>query len=78
MALTEEKLISYLNESLGLGDKLEPETTLFSSGLLDSVMMMNLIMYVEEKEGMQVNPADVTLDNFDTPSRIVSYVESMH
>lgn len=77
MALTEEKLISYLSQTLG-GEKLEPETALFSSGLLDSVMMMNLIMFVEEKEGLQVNPADVTLENFDTPSRIVSYVESMH
>jgi acyl carrier protein len=38
---------------------------------------MNLIMFVEEKQGKQVNPADVTLDNFDTPSRIVSFIESL-
>ena len=77
MALTEQQVISYLNENLQLEEKLESETTLFSSGLLDSVMMMNLIMFVEEKQGKQVNPADVTLDNFDTPSRIVSFIESL-
>jgi acyl carrier protein len=77
MSLTEQQVISYLNENLHLEEKLESETTLFSSGLLDSVMMMNLIMFVEEKQGKQVNPADVTLDNFDTPSRIVSFIESL-
>jgi acyl carrier protein len=77
MSLTEQQVISYLNENLQLEEKLESETTLFSSGLLDSVMMMNLIMFVEEKQGKQVNPADVTLDNFDTPSRIVSFIESL-
>jgi acyl carrier protein len=77
MSLTAQQVISYLNENLHLEEKLESETTLFSSGLLDSVMMMNLIMFVEEKQGKQVNPADVTLDNFDTPSRIVSFIESL-
>ena len=76
MVLTEAQLITYLNETLETGE-LGAKTPLFSSGLLDSVLMLNLIMFVEERGGMQVRPEDVTLENFDTPARIVSYVESL-
>lgn len=75
MTLTEERLIAYLNQSFEFDYTIRPDTELFSSGLLDSVMMANLIMFLEDGEGTQVDPADVNLDNFDTPARIMSYVE---
>ncbi|MBO9436779.1 acyl carrier protein [Ruegeria sp. R13_0] len=75
MALTQDTLISYLITSIEPDDAIEPETELFSSGLLDSVLMMNLIMFLEEQSGIQVRPEDVTLENFDTPARIIQYTE---
>ena len=77
MALTEAQLIAYLSETLEVEDELSSETALFSSGLLDSVLMMNLIMFLEEKERRQVNPEDVTLENFDTPASIMAYIEKL-
>ncbi len=76
MALTTQQLIDYLKETLNLDDGIDPETELFSSGILDSVAMMNVIGFVEETARIEVHPADVTLDNFDTPSRIVQLVEN--
>lgn len=76
MALTEDQTIAFLKETLQVEEDLDADTSLFSSGLLDSVAMMTLIAFVEEQSGIDVRPQDVTLENFDTPARIVAYAES--
>lgn len=73
MTLTPDALIAYLTDELNIDMPVTPETELFSTGVLDSVAMMNIIAFVEEKAGIDVRPADVTLDNFDTVQRIVDY-----
>jgi acyl carrier protein len=74
MRLTTDILREFLITELGLEDDITSETELFSTGLLDSVAMMNIIGFIEEKSGIDVRPADVTLENFDTMQRIVDYV----
>jgi acyl carrier protein len=76
MSLSPDDLIVYMAEALSVAEEIGPETELFSSGILDSVAMMNIIGFVEEKGGIDVRPADVTLENFDTVQRIVDYVRS--
>ncbi|MCF3974884.1 acyl carrier protein [Paracoccus salsus] len=73
MSLTAEDLIRYLRDELNVEDQIDAGTELFSTGILDSVAMMNIIGFVEEKAAVEVRPADVTLDNFDTVQRIVDY-----
>jgi acyl carrier protein len=73
MALTTERLIAYLKETLQLDGEVEAGTPLFSTGALDSVAMMNLVGFVEEAAGVQVRAEDVTLENFDTPERIARF-----
>ena len=73
MALQESQLMAYLNETLGGDEKIELQSPLFSSGLFDSVTMLNLIMYIEETQGKRVPPQDVTLENFDSPESIIRY-----
>lgn len=76
MTLTADTLIAYLRNDLNLEDDIAPETELFSSGLLDSVAMMTIIALVEEQAGIEVRPADVTLENFDTVQAIVAYAHA--
>jgi len=73
MALTTERLIAHLKETLQLEGEVEADTPLFSTGALDSVAMVNLIAFVEEAAGVQVRAEDVTLENFDTPERIARF-----
>ncbi|MEH6648279.1 acyl carrier protein [Sulfitobacter sp.] len=75
MNLTDQTLIDFLKNTLNIEDQIDPETELFSSGLLDSVAMMNVIAFVEETGRIEVYPGDVTLDNFDSVERIVRYLE---
>ncbi len=77
MPLTLDDLTRFLAEDLFIDDAIQGETPLFSSGLLDSVSMVNLITYIEEKADITVHPADVTLENFDTPNLIIAYVAKL-
>jgi acyl carrier protein len=75
MALDRESLRRYLQENQGIQpEDFEDDTLLFSSGLIDSFSMVNLIMFIEDSAGLRVHPADVTLDNFDSIERILEFV----
>jgi acyl carrier protein len=77
MVLDRQQLHGYLYEQQGLApEDFDDDTLLFSSGLIDSFSMVNLIMYIEKAVGMRVHPADVTLDNFDSIDRILAFVEA--
>ncbi|HKR16547.1 acyl carrier protein [Rhizorhapis sp.] len=73
MALTPRQLMTYLMDELNLGQELDLESELFSTGALDSVSMLNLITFVEETAGVQIRAEDVTLENFDTAARILRF-----
>lgn len=75
--VTADDLRQFLKEDLSIEETFEDDDPLFSSGLLDSVAMMSLITFIEEKTGGDVRPADVTLDNFDSLSRITDYAASL-
>ena len=77
MAFDRENLRRYLHEKQGLApEDFEDDTLLFSSGLIDSFSMVDLIMFIEDTAGLRVHPADVTLDNFDSIDRILAFVEA--
>lgn len=75
MALTQTTLNAFLRDILSLEDP-APDSELFSSGALDSVAMLNLIAFIEEAAGIQVRPDQVTLENLDSPARILRFAES--
>lgn len=77
MSLNAEDLIGYLKNDLNIDEPVDAETELFSSGLLDSVSMVGLITFIEERTGATIQPGDVTLDNFDTVERIQAYVANL-
>lgn len=74
MTLTAKSLATFLTEALNVEGPLEADTELFSSGLLDSVAMVNLIAHIEDMGRIEVRASDVTLDNFDSIARILAYV----
>jgi acyl carrier protein len=68
-------LKNYLGERMGLDTtSLADETPLFSSNLLDSFSMVDLIMYIEKESAVRLDPTDVSLDNLDSIERILRFV----
>ena len=76
MTITIDNLTAFLKDSLNVDEPIDPSTELFSTGMLDSVAMMNVISFVEETARIEVHPRDVTLENFDSVQRIVDYATS--
>lgn len=74
MSLSRETLMHELSTRLGLDlSEVDDNTELFSTGLLDSFSMVELIMIVESECGVSVNPLDVSLENFDSVKRILDF-----
>jgi len=76
MALNRDDLVEWLVDENDLdASELTDDTLLFSSGLLDSLSMVDLIGFLEERAGFKVKWNDVNLDNLDSLARILRYAE---
>lgn len=59
----------------GPGASLGPDDSLVSTGLLDSLALLKLLLFLETRFGVKVDDRDVVPANFDTLNRIVGFVE---
>ncbi len=76
MALTHDSLLDYLGSRMGVDTgQINDATPLFSSSILDSFSIVDLIMFVETEAGIHMDTWDVTLDNLDSIERILRYAE---
>ena len=78
MAIAKKDLLDFIAEYFQLDrNYLERDLPLFSSSLLDSTSMITLVSFLEEKTGLTVDTDDLTLDNFDTVSAILSFCNAI-
>jgi acyl carrier protein len=77
MSLTSETVSKYLQDEAGLDTRqITPETALFTSNLLDSFSLVDLILFVESETGAAIDPDDVKIENFDSVARIMHFAKS--
>ena len=69
---------SYVRDELARSEpaQLGPTDSLISSGVLDSIGLLRLVLFLEERFQVKVGDGDLVPDNFETIERIVSFVES--
>ena len=76
MSLTEEDLLKYLRDNQYVDtDGIDRSTLIFSSGIIDSFALIELMTFIEDRTGVAVEAADITLENLDSIERILSFVE---
>lgn len=76
MGVSRADLIEFLSEELAVDvSDVVDSTLLFSSGMIDSFALVDLIFFLEEHGGFRVNALDVTLDNLDSVERILAFAE---
>lgn len=51
-----------------------PDEEIFKSGFLDSLNVLNIIVFIEETFDIKINTFEVTLDTLGTLNRITDYV----
>ncbi|MDG2046801.1 MAG: phosphopantetheine-binding protein [Halioglobus sp.] len=73
--ITKAKILEFIIENGGSTDRVEDDTPLFSSSLLDSFTMVSLIMVIESEADITIPPEDITLDNLDSINAILAYCE---
>lgn len=73
----EQQLRKFLADNFILenqGADIDSEESLTQSGVLDSMGVLELIMYIEEEFGVRIPDEDTLPENLDSISRVVSYV----
>jgi acyl carrier protein len=74
----EESLKAYIEENLVRDKKpITLDEPLLERGVLDSMGMLNLISFLEEKAGVRVPDDDVLLENFASVNAIVETVDRL-
>lgn len=77
MSTLERSLIEYVARAAGVpAHDIGLGTQLFSAGLLDSMSVLDLTLFIEREAGIPIPVADVSMQNFDSIERILGYVAS--
>lgn len=77
MSTTREQIRSFVLETFLDGDEaaLQNDSSLERSHVVDSAGMLEIILFIEETFGFEVDNDDATPDNFDTIDAMTAYVE---
>ena len=77
--IMEKTLLEYVQQKL-LGKhtdiKLQPDDDLLGSGLVDSMGIMNLIAFIEERYEIPIPPEDMVIENFMNIEAITEYLKN--
>jgi acyl carrier protein len=61
---TADRITEYLTEALCYPGQLEPDTDLLDAGLVDSLMIMDLVEHLQVTYGLHITAADLKPQNF--------------
>lgn len=64
----------YLLTEVPPGEDLTDDTHLQTTGILDSIATLNLIMFMEQEFGIEVEAHEVNVSNFDRISDMLAFV----
>ncbi len=65
--MTEEDLLAFINDELVEDDTVTAETPLFEERYIDSMNILDLIGFIEEHTGAEIQDDDLVMENFRTP-----------
>ena len=75
-----EILKQFITQEL-LGDErftLHDEDSLLLDGMIDSLGMLRLVAFVEQRFEIQIPYEDITIENFNTVNTLATYLQEHH
>ena len=71
-----EKIIAYIKEKIAIEpiDVIDANEDLFGNGIVDSLGMMQLIVFLEKEFQVKIGPEDMTVENFKTVQSISDFI----
>jgi acyl carrier protein len=75
---TQTILTEYIKDELLKGRKidLKPEDDLLSAGILDSLGILQVVAFIEDRFGFQVPDEDVVFENFVSIDALANYLKA--
>jgi acyl carrier protein len=73
--ITREEIAKFLSETLFDGESVTFDEDLLLSGRLDSLGVMSLVAFLEEKIGTRIPAGDITIDHFESIETITDYLD---
>jgi acyl carrier protein len=78
MGSTEDKIAAYIADNILFSRKGYPhshDASFLENGIVDSMNVLELVMFVEEKFGVQVGDGEIIPDNFDSVTKIAAFID---
>ena len=72
---TAEELLAFIRDEIVVDADVDAGTDLLLTGAVDSLGVIRIAHWMEERSGQMVDPGDVTLENFQTVDKMVAYLE---
>jgi acyl carrier protein len=71
-----EKIIEYIRDEISNQpiDDIDIDEDLLGSGIVDSLGMMKLVIFLENEFDIKIGPEDMTVENFMTIRNIAKYI----
>lgn len=71
-----QKILTYIKDEISFEhlEEIDLQEDLFGSGIVDSMGMMKLIDFIEKEAQIAIPENDLTVENFMTVEKIVSYL----
>lgn len=69
-------LVDWINAEVSrAAEPIDATTDLLLTGAVDSLGVIRITQYIEDELGIEVDPLDVTLENFQTVERMAAYLD---
>ena len=67
-------LCTFIDDEVSLDpdSPVEPDTDLLTTGLVDSLGAMEIVHWLEERQDIEIDPVDITIENFQTVAQMVT------
>jgi acyl carrier protein len=75
----EAQVRKYVAQNLLFSDngfEYDDDDSFLQEGIVDSVGVLELVLFVEETFGVNVNDQEITPDNFDSVNKLANYIRS--
>ncbi|WP_051301856.1 acyl carrier protein [Sedimenticola selenatireducens] len=71
-----QNLLTYIADNFDIDiEDIDDNTPLFSSSILDSFSMVDLVTFVEQEINTKIEALDLHLDNLDSVEKITAFVQ---
>jgi acyl carrier protein len=68
------ELLAFVRKNTLLSERIEPTTDLLEAGVIDSLMVADLFVFIETRFGVVLRSTDVSPQNFRSVDRLVQLI----